>query len=104
MRTFLIGGVLAATLGVPGQANGQLPQPSVAYTLRVDSANLSVADVTIRIEHAPSTMRLAMKEHPEYDAKYWRYLDTPSVDGTSDDRNARVVRRDSTLWSATLPG
>ena len=45
-----------------------------------------------------------MKVHPEYDAKYWRYLDSLTVDGTSDDRDARVARNDSTLWTATLPG
>ena len=104
LRQCLIGGLFAAALGVGRQLGGQLPQPSVSYTLRVDSANLRVADVTIRIEHGPSTLRLAMKVHPEYDAKYWRYLDPPRVDGTSDDRNARVVRSDSTLWRATLPG
>lgn len=63
-------------------------QPSVAYTLRIDTAHTDGVDVAIRVEHAPATLRLAMKVHPEYDARYWRYLDAPSVDGT-----ATAIRR-----------
>ena len=80
------------------------PPPMIAYTLRVDSARVDFVEVAIRIEHAPTTLRLAMKVHPEYDAKYWRYLDSLWVDGTADDKAAGIVRWDSTLWSVTLPG
>jgi predicted metalloprotease with PDZ domain len=107
MLKSLVGALIAAVIGTgprAGNYTNRVPQPSVAYTLRVDSSHFDVVDVTIRIEHSPGTLRLAMKVHPEYDAKYWQYLDPPWVDGTADDQNARVVRVDSTLWSATLPG
>ncbi len=66
---------VAIGLGPPAYPS----QPSVAYTLRIDTAHTGVVDVTMRVEHAPATLRLAMKVHPEYDARYWRYLDAPSV-------------------------
>jgi predicted metalloprotease with PDZ domain len=79
-------------------------QPSIAYTLRIDPNHLDVVDVAIRLDHAPAVVRLAMKRHPEYDAKYWRYLDSARVDGSANDRRARIVREDTTLWRVTLPG
>jgi predicted metalloprotease with PDZ domain len=106
MLKSLILGLLATVIstGSPSNYASRSPLPSVAYGLRLDSAHIDVVDVSIHIEHAPSTLRLAMKVHPEYDAKYWRYLDPPWVDGTADDQNARVVRTDNTLWSAAMPG
>jgi predicted metalloprotease with PDZ domain len=95
---------LMGVFALPSLVIAQPGPPSVAYTLRVDSTHVEIVELAMRIEHAPGTLRLAMKVHPEYDAKYWRYLDPPWVDGTSDDRRARVVRNDSTLWTATLPG
>jgi predicted metalloprotease with PDZ domain len=80
------------------------PQPTIAYSLRIDPAHLDIVDVAIRLDHAPSTVRLAMKVHPEYDAKYWRYLDSARIDGSANDQEAGIAREDSTLWRVTLPG
>ena len=80
------------------------PQPTIAYSLRIDPDHLDVVEVAIRLDNAPNTLRLAMKVHPEYDAKYWRYLDSARVEGSANDLKAGVAREDSTLWRVTLPG
>ncbi|HEY2823965.1 MAG TPA: PDZ domain-containing protein [Gemmatimonadales bacterium] len=78
--------------------------PGVSYAIRIDPAHLDVAVITMRVEGVPAITRFAMKVHPEYDAKYWRYLDPITVNGTLDDRVARIERADSTLWRLRIPG
>jgi len=96
--------VLCSVLATPivsatvGGARPAPPWPSIEYTLGIDPRHLDAVRVAVRIDNAPSTLRLAMKVHPEYDARYWRYVDSFSVDGGSG------VREDSTLWCVTLPG
>jgi len=80
------------------------PQPTIAYSLRIDPDHFDVVEVAIRLDNAPNTLRLAMKVHPEYDAKYWRYLDSARVEGSANDSKAGVAREDSTLWRVSLPG
>lgn len=80
------------------------PRPTMVYTLHLDAAHLDVADVALELRDAPASFHLAMKVHPEYDARYWRYIDNVTVAGTADDRAARALREDSTLWAITLPG
>ena len=75
------------------------PRPTLAYTVTFDSAALDIVHVALRIENAPPSFRLAMKVHPEYDAMYWRYLDSLHVDGSG-----RVTRTDSTLWNVSVSG
>lgn len=107
MRTSLLLAAFVATTGnrpPSGRAGADAAAPFVQCVVHVDPAQLDVVDVAIRIANAPSSVRLAMKVHPEYDARYWRYLDALHVDGTTDDTRARVVRVDTTLWTVTLPG
>jgi predicted metalloprotease with PDZ domain len=95
--------IAVTTAAAPHHASPQQPA-SIAYSLRLDANHLDVAEVSIRIAGAPSAFHLAMKVHPEYDAKYSRFIDSIRVTGTSDDRAARVTRADSTLWDVQLPG
>ncbi len=78
------------------------PPPVIHYLLRVDPANLSAFAVEMRIRGAPDTLRLAMVAHPEYDDKYWRYVEGLTVEGGGG--RATLVRRDSALWLAVVPG
>ncbi len=71
------------------------PQPVVAYHVRIDSTRHDLVQVKLHIEHAPSHIRLAMKRHPDYDARFWRYLEFS---------DAAVVRLDTALWEVTLRG
>ena len=80
-------------------------QPVIAYTLRVDSADLSGFGVELRIRNAPDTFRLAMMAHPEYDDRYWRYLEGIHAESrVSQARPAAVTREDSALWRVVAPG
>jgi len=76
--------------------------PIVRYLLRVDPADLSAFSVEMRIRRAPDTLRLAMAAHPEYDDKYWRYVEGLAIEGR--DGKATPVRLDSALWQAVVPG
>src|SRR5438105_3188526 len=55
-------------------------QPVVSYLLSVNPEDLSGYSVELRIRNAPDTLRLAMAAHPEYDDRYWRYVDGPRVE------------------------
>jgi predicted metalloprotease with PDZ domain len=77
-------------------------QPVIAYTLQVDSTDLSGFDVEMRIRHAPDTFRLAMVAHPEYDDRYWRFVVNLRVDGMT--AGATVTRTDSAVWRVVAPG
>src|SRR5688572_18647185 len=69
--------------------------PQVHYTLVIDTAQLDVIAVQMRISNAPDSFTVASHAHPEYDDKYWRYLERMQATG------AQVTRRDSVLWTVT---
>ena len=74
-------------------------KPSIQYTLRVDSADLSGWTVEIRLRTTSETIRLAMAAHPEYDDRYWRYV----RDFASETPGATVTRVDSAVWQIVAP-
>lgn len=76
-------------------------QPVISYRLRVDSADVTGFAVDMRIRNAPDTLRLAMAAHPEYDDRYWRYLEELRVE--TDAGAATVVREDSAVWRVIAP-
>jgi predicted metalloprotease with PDZ domain len=62
---------LASTLGVNGATKRE---PRIYYSIAIDSTDLSGFDVTMQIEGAPRSIRLAMAIHPEYNDRFWRYI------------------------------
>ena len=70
VQLYLIG-ALASAITVTG---GSKPNPNIYYTVTIDPADLSGFDVTMRIEGAPRSIRLAMAIHPEYNDRFWRYV------------------------------
>ncbi len=80
----------------------QAAMPIVTYTLRVDSLDLSGYDVVLRVRNASDTFRLALAAHPEYDDRFWRYVEHMEVD-TPHGRGA-VIREDSALWRVVTSG
>jgi len=68
------------------------PRPSISYDISIDSSRTDAIGVTIHLRHAPARVQLAMKVHPEYDARFWRYIEFASPG---------VRRADTTLWEAT---
>ncbi len=67
------------------------------YTLRVDTADLSGIAVEMRIRNAPARLRLAAHAHPEYDDRYWRYVEAMRAAGPAGE-HLPVMREDSVLW------
>src|ERR1041385_1882166 len=55
--------------------------PIVSYVLRVDSTDLTGFDVVMNLKNAGDTVRLAMARHPEYDDRFFRYVENLRVDG-----------------------
>ncbi len=109
--------IVLAMLLTPGLATAQHPlqrpidavvmrfdgtQPVVGYTLRVDGADLSGFDVEVRIRNARDTVMLAMAAHPEYDDRYWRFVQAMHVE--SPRGSASVTRIDSALWRVVARG
>src|ERR1044071_9431625 len=58
--------------------------------------------VEMRFRNAPDTLRLAMAVHPEYDDRFYRYVEGLSVETRGG--SGAVTRLDSTLWRAGAPG
>jgi predicted metalloprotease with PDZ domain len=77
-------------------------QPVVSYQLSVDEGDLSAFAVTVRIRNAPDTFRLAMARHPEYDDRFWRYVEGLRVEGPRG--TSTITRADSALWRVRAPG
>lgn len=96
---------LATTVSAqsPNSASGlPVTSPVVSYRLSVDSTDLSGFQVVIHLQNLPDTFRLAMAAHPEYDDRYWRYLEQLTVETPAG--AAGVSREDSALWRVVAPG
>ncbi len=71
-------------------------QPIVGYTLQVDSTDLSSFNVEMRLRNVSDTFRVAMVAHPEYDDRFWRYVEDLRVETKNGE--GKVLREDSALW------
>jgi predicted metalloprotease with PDZ domain len=97
--------LVLATLAPPVSAR-PLPtraQDTVRYTLRVAPGDTSSFSVEMHIHQAGDTFQLAMMAHPEYDSRFWRYLEGLEVTNGGPDA-AGIVRLDSALWRVVAPG
>ena len=77
-------------------------QPIVSYALRIDPADLTVFAVEMRVRNVPDTFRVAMAAHPEYDDRFWRFVEDLRV--SAGERPGVVTREDSALWRVVAPG
>ncbi len=77
-------------------------QPVIHYTLRIDPSDLSLFYVTMNIKNVRDTFHVAMVTHPEYDDRYWRFVEQVTVNG----KNGRgtATREDSALWRIITSG
>jgi predicted metalloprotease with PDZ domain len=92
MRRFIVAGLVPILLASAVSAQRL---PDIQYTLRVDSAVPQILNVDMRVRGAGDTFTIAAAAHPEYDDKYWRYIENmrSSV--------GAVVRMDSVRWRVT---
>lgn len=78
------------------------PRPGISYKIHVDPSDLSGFSVEMRITGAPSDVRIAMASHPEYDDRYWRYVENLSAE--SGGKALTVTREEDALWSVRTTG
>src|SRR6266478_1958093 len=76
-------------------------RPLISYTIRVDPADLSGFAVEMRVRGAGNIVRIAMASHPEYDDRYWRYVENLSAE--SRDKALKVTREEDALWRVEAP-
>ncbi len=67
------------------------------YKIIVDQKDLSRIGVEIRIHSDKRNVRLAMAAHPEYDDKYFRYVEDLSA--VSGERRLSVTKPEDAVWS-----
>jgi predicted metalloprotease with PDZ domain len=77
-------------------------QPVINYVLRLDSADLSGFDVEMRVRNVADTFRVGMAAHPEYDDRFWRFVEGLRAEVPRG--IASITREDSALWRVVAPG
>jgi predicted metalloprotease with PDZ domain len=76
--------------------------PVINYVLRLDSADVSGFDVEMRLRNVSDTFRVAMAAHPEYDDRFWRFVDGMRAEAPHG--GASITREDSAVWRVIAPG
>ncbi len=71
-------------------------QPVINYTVIVDTSDLHLISVQIDLHNIADTFYLAMFAHPEYDDRYWRFVE--NLHAETPKGNASVFRKDSAIW------
>jgi predicted metalloprotease with PDZ domain len=71
-------------------------EPRLAYRIRFDSAETTGISVELKVRNAPASMRIAAHAHPEYDDKYWRYVE--DLTARSGSTRFTLSRIDSVRW------
>lgn len=76
--------------------------PRISYKIHVDPNDLSGFTVEMRVSGASGTVRIAMASHPEYDDRYWRYVENLTADSRGE--KLMVTREEDALWSIRTKG
>jgi predicted metalloprotease with PDZ domain len=77
-------------------------QPVISYKLSISATDTSSYEVEMHIEDIDDTFQVAMMAHPEYDDRYWRFVEDFSV--LTKKGSGQIVRKDSALWRITTDG
>src|SRR3954462_7636065 len=75
-------------------------QPVVHYLLTIADADTTGWDVRMDVRNARDTFRIAMAKHPEYDDRFFRYVENLRVLTA----NGSITRVDSAVWRVVAPG
>src|SRR6266513_2990503 len=75
--------------------------PRISYRIHVNADDLSGFAVEIRVRDAGETVRFAMASHPEYDDRYWRYVE--SLTAESRGSALQVTNEESAVWRVVAP-
>jgi predicted metalloprotease with PDZ domain len=68
----------------------------IEYKLVIDAADLTGVKVELLVPGANGTVRLAMAAHPEYDDKYYRYIEDFKAESMG--RSLTVTKPESAIW------
>ena len=71
--------------------------PPTEYKITINPSDLSGFDVEMRIPAAMASARIAMAVHPEYDDRYWRYIESFTATDTRG-RLLRFSKVEDTVW------
>ena len=77
-------------------------QPVITYKLSISATDTSSYEVEMHIENIADTFEVAMMAHPEYDDRYWRFVEDISV--LTKKGSGHVAREDSSLWRIITEG
>ncbi|HKC37223.1 MAG TPA: PDZ domain-containing protein [Chitinophagaceae bacterium] len=77
-------------------------QPVVDYLLTVDSTDFTSFAVEMKISNVADTFHVAMVAHPEYDDRYWKYVEDIFVEAKNG--KGKIIREDSSLWKIITNG
>lgn len=72
------------------------PATPVGYTIHIDPSDISGIDIEMRFLTTRLPTRIAMAAHPEYDDKYYRYIE--NLQAKSDNRSVTVTREQDAVW------
>jgi predicted metalloprotease with PDZ domain len=67
-------------------------QPVIHYTIRIDTSDLSFINVEMRVRNIADSFCVAMFVHPEYDDRFYRFVEDVRVD------EGTIQRLENTLW------
>lgn len=114
LQTMKIAGLFLSVLLVSATTEAQKParrsaaagevrrtDPVLRYTLRATATDTTGFAVDLHVSGTADTIRLAMAAHPEYDDRFWRYVEDLRVESTRG--AASIVREDSALWRVVIP-
>lgn len=93
--------LVAAVALLPCLGAGSPHVASVAYVLTLAPGDTTGFDVEMRIRGAPDSVTVAWVRHPEYDDRFWRYVENMRVEPAA--RGARASREACTEVTAAMP-
>ena len=76
--------------------------PEAHYSLEVDTSDFSAWKVELQLLNVPDSFDLGLYVHPEYDDRYYRYIEGLQVQNAKND--AKITRRENTRWQVTTHG
>jgi predicted metalloprotease with PDZ domain len=68
----------------------------IRYTIRVSTSDAAGFDIEMRIPDATGTLRIAMAAHPEYDDRYFRYVEDFSAESVG--RTLTFTKPEQAVW------
>jgi len=95
MRAFLLPIFIIAASNAEAQGTPTVAhvRPQIRYRLSVDSADTTGYAVEVHVRNARDTFTVAMAAHPEYDDRYWRF-----VEGLTISPPSTIALIDSSRW------